>query len=80
MLLSDLRKDDMFLTSEEIKQLTGKVRRPSQVSALKQMRVNFTLRPDGCPIVLKSHIERVLDGKPESNKKKEEPDWDVINA
>jgi len=70
----------MFLNRDELKELTGKVRRPSQVCVLQQMGINFKLRPDGYPIILKSHIEKKLDGSAESKNKRKEPDWNALNA
>lgn len=47
----------MFLTDDEIKGLTGKVHRQAQVKALNFMGIPHRVRPDGKPMVIKSHIE-----------------------
>lgn len=68
----------MFLSPEDLKQLTGKIRRPSQAAVLNQMGIRFKLRPDGFPIVSISHISKELDGWGESVKKREEPNWNAL--
>lgn len=52
----------MFLTPEEVTNLTGKKRNPAQVTALRTMGIEHKVRPDGAIIISRSHVERVLDG------------------
>jgi len=69
----------MFLTREELIALTGRTRRDAQVTALRQMRIEHKIRPDGTPAVLRSHVEAQLGGKDYTEKTKDiEPDWDKL--
>ncbi|MCC7305892.1 MAG: DUF4224 domain-containing protein [Alphaproteobacteria bacterium] len=70
----------MFLTPEEIEELTGKVRRPAQIRALRFMGIEHKIRADGAPIVLRAHIEKSFDGITETVKRKDhlEPNWNAI--
>lgn len=65
-----------LLTHEEIEQLTGKVRKPAQVRALRFMGVEHKIRPDGAVIVSRSHVEKILDGDMAIKVKgRVEPNW-----
>lgn len=69
----------MFLTPSEINELTGKVRKPAQVRALRFMGIEHRVRPDGALIVSRSHIEKVLDGVAAPPAPREvEPNWDAM--
>ena len=72
----------MFLSQEEIVELTGKKRRPAQVSALNMMGIEHKVNADGRVIVLTSHIENVFGGnmktRLESKNTKQQPDWGAI--
>lgn len=71
----------MFLSQEEVAQLTGKKRRPAQVLALKTMGVEHIERPDGAVIVSRSHIERLLAGIMPAHLEsgnKQQPNWEAI--
>ena len=64
----------MFLSTEDVTELTGKCRYKAQVRALAMMGVKYTVRPDGRPIVLKTALEA------ETIPAKEiEPDWSALN-
>ncbi len=52
----------MFLTPEELVELTHAKRRDTQIRALRMMGIEFKLRPNGTPAVLRSHIEKVFGG------------------
>lgn len=47
----------IFLNESEIRTLTGRVRYTAQIRALIGMGVEHVVRPDGKPIVLRSHVE-----------------------
>lgn len=47
----------MFLTPDEIVELTGKVRPSAQVRALRTMGVAHRVRPDGTPAVLRTAVD-----------------------
>jgi hypothetical protein len=52
----------MFLSREELADLTGKTRRDAQLRVLRSMGLAFRLRPDGSPIVLRAYVEAMLGG------------------
>lgn len=66
----------LFLTPDEVAELTGRVRYMAQRKALTAMKVPHQVRPDGRPLVLRSIIEPVA----KSSAKTVEPNWDAINA
>lgn len=53
----------MFLTHDELEELTGKQRGYAQVRVLRLMGINHRVRADGSVAVLKSHVEKIFDGK-----------------
>lgn len=69
----------MFLTVEEVRDLTGKVRNHSQVAALRHMGIEHRVRPDGSVAVLRAHVETSLGLL---NQKRiigaAEPNWSAI--
>lgn len=77
----------MFLTPEELVELTHAKRRDTQIRALHMMGIEYKLRPNGTPAVLCSHVEKVFGGiqteKPTALPERWEPNWaalDEINA
>lgn len=71
----------IFLEEEEIRQLTGRKARSAQATTLKSMGIAHKVRADGSLVVLRSHIEKTLDGLPEKSRVKEwQPDWSSLNA
>jgi hypothetical protein len=70
----------LFLTEDEVRALSGKIKRDAQVRALRAMGVEHRVRPDGSVAVLRDHIHKVFDGTPGSAKrgKPAAPNWDAI--
>ena len=69
----------MFLTDEEIADLTQRTRRPAQSSVLTFMGIDHKLRPDGSIAVLRAHVERQLgEGAILKVRKKTEPSFDLV--
>ncbi|WP_240804925.1 DUF4224 domain-containing protein [Cupriavidus oxalaticus] len=50
----------MFLTAEEVRQLTNRVQRRAQAVVLNSLGVEHKIRPDGSIIVLRAHVEHLL--------------------
>ena len=50
----------MFLTADEVRDLTGKVRNQTQVAALRHMGSEHRVRPDGSVAVLRAPVESSL--------------------
>jgi len=66
----------LFLTQEEIQELTGRKRYSSQSVALKQMGIDHKTRHDGRPIVLLSTLEQ--SAKAANQDRYDEPDWGAL--
>lgn len=73
----------MFLTPEELIELTHAKRRDTQIRALRMMGIEFKLRPNGTPAVLNSHVEKVFGGiqteKPATLPERWEPNWAALD-
>lgn len=70
----------MFLTPEEIVELTHAKRADSQMRALNMMGIEHKRRPDGTLAILRKHVESVFGLKEDKapKHKKAEPNWDAI--
>ena len=69
----------MFLKPDEIRNLTGKERKPAQRRALNLMGIEHRVRPDGALIVSRTHIEKLLDGNIRGSAEKNiEPNWGAL--
>ena len=70
----------MFLTPEELTELTGRQRRDAQVRALRYMGIEHRVRPDGTVAVLKTHVEQSFGETQSHDKvvKQIEPDWSAL--
>lgn len=70
----------MFLTPEELIELTGKQRKPAQARVLTLMGIEHRLRPDGSVAVLRAHVEKLFGGASVAQKAKKEtgPNWAAL--
>lgn len=71
----------LFLTEDEVRDLSGKIKRDAQVRALRAMGVEHRVRPDGSVAILRDHIHKVFDGEPGARAKQVKaaaPNWDAI--
>jgi hypothetical protein len=50
----------MFLSADELVDLTGRRKRDSQVQSLRAMGIEHKVRADGKVVVLRRHVEQVL--------------------
>lgn len=64
----------MFLTTEDVRRLTGKTRYTAQRRALTLLGIRFTVAATGEPLVR----QEALDGSPA--KSRNTPRWHLINA
>lgn len=72
----------MFLTKEEITELTGRVRSDAQAKALNVMGIHHKRRPNGEIAVLKAHVESefgIIAVKAQQVRRIE-PNWDAVNG
>ena len=72
----------MFLTREELIELTGKKRRASQAEALRQMGIEHKLRGDGSVAVHEAHVSKAFGAHDatQARSKRIEPNWNAANA
>lgn len=71
----------MFLDSTEIVELTGRKQKNAQIKALNGLGITHKERYDGSIVVLKEHVSRLFGGNIAAiAKKKNEPNWDMVNA
>ena len=66
----------MFLTPEQLKQLTGRRRKKLQVEWLRSRGFKFEIRCDGQPVVLESAVAERLGGV----RKVAEPNWGGLDS
>jgi hypothetical protein len=71
---------DMFLSPDEIIELTGRHRRDAQVKQLNKMGIVYKLRADGSVVVLTAHVSKEFDGEVSGIKKVDstEPNWAAV--
>ena len=71
----------MFLTKDEISELTKRFQHSAQLKILRAMGIEHRIRPDGSLVVLRSHIEQLLGDAAKVRKEKvTEPNWKALNA
>ncbi|MDN3519787.1 DUF4224 domain-containing protein [Aquisalimonas lutea] len=70
----------LFLTHEEIVEMTGKQRKPAQLRCLRAMKIEHRVRIDGSPAVTRSHVEATFAPKQGTRNKPRthEPDWSSL--
>lgn len=69
----------MFLTEQEICDLTDRERHDAQARQLRFLGIDFRQRADGSLVVLKSHIEKSLGGITEKHVRvKTQPNWNAV--
>jgi hypothetical protein len=66
----------LFLTEQEVAELTGKQRHRAQVRALARMRIECHVRPDGRPIVSRLVFAQTMG----NGTKEAEPDFEALNG
>ncbi|CAE6839632.1 DUF4224 domain-containing protein [Paraburkholderia nemoris] len=68
--------DSMFLTDDELTELTSKRQNAARIRVLNGMGVQHKIRPDGSVAVLRAHIERLFGEKGSKPKLAEwQPAW-----
>lgn len=60
-----MRMCAMFLTDDELTELTGKRQNAARIRVLNSMGVQHKIRPDGSIAVLRAHVERLFGEKPQ---------------
>lgn len=68
--------NSMFLSPDELVELTGRRQRASQEAALRAMGIEHKVRADGRLVVSRRHVEQQLGAAGESHSQHEVmPDW-----
>jgi hypothetical protein len=71
----------MFLTSDEVHDLTDRIQRAAQKKVLRSMGIEFRERPDGSVAVLRAHVEKLFGLSETKPKQKEyQPNWSAAGA
>lgn len=71
----------MFLSEEEIREMTQRIKRGAQAKMLRSLGIVFKTRADGTLLVLRSHVEKEMGAAPTGKAKKEfQPNWSGLNA
>lgn len=63
----------MFLTPDEVAELTNRHRRPAQMVQLNAMGIEHKVRADGSIAVLRAHVERVFGAAAPVEQRKAKP-------
>lgn len=69
----------MFLTDEELRELTHRQKHKAQARVLRAMGIEYKVRADGSIAVLRSHVEKEMGGAVDAKIEKViEPNWSAI--
>ncbi len=60
----------MFLSDEDVEEMTGRQRKPAQSRVLTFMGVEHKIRPDGSLAVLRAHVEKLFGAGIYTDKKR----------
>lgn len=66
--------DRMFLSEDELRELTKRIFHGSQARALSHMDIEFRQRPDGSLAVSRAHVESQLGNVQQKEKRKRGPE------
>ncbi len=69
----------IYLTPQEVEDITGKHRYRAQVRALGRMGIQCWVRPDGRPIVSRTAFENIM-GSTVSTPQQAEPDFEALHG
>jgi hypothetical protein len=75
-----MRLPSIYLTSEELQAITGRVRPSAQVKWFRANGFTVLERADGMPLVSRAHFELVMGGveSHEGRNREVEPDYDSL--
>ncbi|THF64355.1 DUF4224 domain-containing protein [Pseudothauera rhizosphaerae] len=68
----------LFLTPDELRELTGRIRHGAQARALRGMGIEHRVRPDGTVAVLRTHVEQQFAAPTARPKREPQPNWSAI--
>lgn len=71
----------MFLSCDELHELTNRTQSSAQLRVLRAMGIEHRKRPDGSVAVLRSHIQQLFGASNDTRAPKPvEPNWGALNA
>lgn len=82
-MAQDLADDHkpLVLTAAELCVVTGRKRYRAQSKVLAQLGITHRIRPDGMPLVSRTHFEEIMGSLPSSSDLRSvEPDWSHLDA
>ena len=69
----------MFLTDDELRELTKRTRPKAQATALDVMGIKYLRRGDGSLAVPNAHVEGLLGAAPDAKvKNPKQPNWSAL--
>ena len=68
----------MFLTPDELEELTERMRKVDQVTWLRKNRIPYLIGANGHPRVSRAYIENMLSARPDKNGA--EPNFAALNG
>lgn len=68
----------LFLTNEELEELTGRKRRKEQCETLDEMGIRWKMNAAGGLIVGRRHVEQVLCGEGVAPQKRTRPNLEAL--
>jgi len=68
----------VFLTEEQIQELTGKKQHGAQARALSALGLKYGKRPDGSLVVLHDAVDSLLNNGPRRKITAPEPNWGAL--
>lgn len=73
--------DSMFLTPDELIEMTGRKQMRAQAIALTHLGIIHKIRADGKPLVLRAHVEQLLGAglTPKKAVPEHVPNWAAAN-
>lgn len=66
----------MFLTDDDLTELTGKRQNAARIRVLNAMGVQHKIRPDGSIALLRAHVERLFGEKSKPEPEVWKPTWE----
>lgn len=80
MMAADHGKSGVFLTGDELRDLTGFVKPSKQIQWLKQEGFEFRIAADGHPRLLRAHVFRLMGVVDSVARRRTTPDFSAMKA
>ena len=70
----------LFLSKEEIFDLTGKERPTAQIKVLNALGLNYQQRPDGRLLILRNAVEEIFGVRNRDKSRQQQPNWSACRG